>query len=57
MMNDVKALCDSPNVPGLINFYGAYHVPDSGQVRLRSLTVGMWASLAQQTGACTPCSC
>jgi serine/threonine protein kinase len=32
MMNDVKALCDAPNVPGLINFYGAYHVPDSGQV-------------------------
>ena len=26
MMNDVKALCDAPNVPGLINFYGAYHV-------------------------------
>jgi len=33
MMNDVKALCDAPNVPGLINFYGAYHVPDSGQAR------------------------
>ena len=32
MMNDIKALCDAPNVPGLINFYGAFHVPDSGQV-------------------------
>lgn len=32
MMNDVKALCDAPNVPGLIEFHGAYHVPDSGQV-------------------------
>ncbi|GBF99604.1 hypothetical protein Rsub_12068 [Raphidocelis subcapitata] len=34
MMNDVKALCDTPNVPGLINFYGAYHVPGSGQISL-----------------------
>jgi hypothetical protein len=44
MMNDVKALCDAPNVPGLINFYGAYHVPDSGQVwqQGRSVYQGCW---------------
>ncbi|MEW5306381.1 MAG: hypothetical protein WDW36_008849 [Sanguina aurantia] len=34
MLNDIKALCDSPNLPGLVNFYGAYSVPESGQVSI-----------------------
>ena len=34
LLNDVKALCDAPGAPGLIAFFGAYHVPDSGQVCL-----------------------
>jgi serine/threonine protein kinase len=34
-MNDVKALCDAPpNIPGLVQFLGAYHVPESGQVSI-----------------------
>mmetsp|Transcript_13183 Transcript_13183/g.23470 ORF Transcript_13183/g.23470 Transcript_13183/m.23470 type:complete len:485 (-) Transcript_13183:419-1873(-) len=35
LMNDVKALCDAPpNIPGLVQFLGAYHVPESGQVSI-----------------------
>jgi serine/threonine protein kinase len=32
LMNDIKALCKMPNVPGLIRFYGAYHSADRGQI-------------------------
>lgn len=33
MLNDLKALIDAPkNIPGLVSFYGAYHVPESGQI-------------------------
>ena len=39
MMNDVRALCDAPCVPGLIDFVGAYHESDSGQASFcKSLT-------------------
>lgn len=35
MLNDLKALCDAPTkVPGLVSFYGAYHVPESGQISI-----------------------
>jgi mitogen-activated protein kinase kinase 3 len=32
LMNDIKALCSAPNVPGLIRFYGAYHAANKGQI-------------------------
>lgn len=32
MMNDVRALCDAPHVPGLVDFVGAYHESQNGQV-------------------------
>ena len=32
MMNDVRALCDAPHVPGLVDFVGAYHDSENGQV-------------------------
>lgn len=32
MMNDVRALCDAPHVPGLVDFVGAYHESENGQV-------------------------
>lgn len=32
LMNDIKALCHAPNMPGLIRFYGAYHAADKGQI-------------------------
>ena len=31
MMNDIRALC-SVNNPGLVQFIGAYHAPENGQV-------------------------
>ena len=31
-MNDVRALCDAPQVPGLVDFVGAYHESETGQV-------------------------
>lgn len=34
MMNDVRALCDAPHVPGLVDFVGAYHESENGQVLL-----------------------
>ena len=35
MLNDLKALIDAPkNIPGLVSFYGAYHVPESGQISI-----------------------
>ena len=34
MMNDVRALCDAPHVPGLVDFVGAYHESENGQVQL-----------------------
>ena len=34
MMNDVRALCDAPHVPGLVDFVGAYHESENGQVDL-----------------------
>ena len=38
MMNDVRALCDAPHIPGLVDFVGAYHESESGQVPM----VFMW---------------
>mmetsp|Transcript_28361 Transcript_28361/g.52224 ORF Transcript_28361/g.52224 Transcript_28361/m.52224 type:complete len:485 (-) Transcript_28361:332-1786(-) len=34
MLNDIKALCDANDVPGLVKFHGAFHVPDSGQISI-----------------------
>jgi len=35
LMNDIKALCNAPpNLPGLVQFMGAYHVPESGQISI-----------------------
>lgn len=31
MMNDIRALCDAPNIPGLIDLVGAYHESETGQ--------------------------
>lgn len=42
MMNDIKALVDmsSSSSPHLITFLGAFHIPDSGQVRMLRGDVG-----------------
>ena len=36
MMNDVRALCDAPHIPGLVDFVGAYHESESGQVPMEN---------------------
>lgn len=53
MMNDVKALCDAPNVPGLINFCGAFHTPDSGTISivLEYMDGGSLADVMAKVGA------
>lgn len=43
MLNDLKALCDAPNIPGLVSFYGAFHVPESGQVRQQAAAQALHA--------------
>ncbi|KXZ43451.1 hypothetical protein GPECTOR_90g538 [Gonium pectorale] len=53
MLNDLKALCDSANaVPGLVSFYGAYHVPESGQISivLEYVDGGSLADVLQKVG-------
>ena len=45
MMNDIRALC-SVNDPGLVQFIGAYHAPENGQVR------GPAFSCARRCAAC-----
>jgi hypothetical protein len=32
MLKDVQALCDAPQMPGLIEFIGAYHEDSSSRV-------------------------
>ncbi|KAL0037730.1 hypothetical protein WJX77_009896 [Trebouxia sp. C0004] len=34
MMNDVRALCDAPHVAGLVDFVGAYHESENGQIAI-----------------------
>ena len=47
MMNDVRALCDAPHVPGLVDFVGAYHESETGQVcaYYNKLCIGIWQRL------------
>ena len=52
LMNDIKALCNIPDVPGLIRFRGAYHCADKGQVAvaLEYMDGGSLADLCQKKG-------
>lgn len=52
LMNDIKALCDIPNVTGLIRFCGAYHCADKGQVAvaLEYMDAGSLADLCRVQG-------
>ncbi|DBB08749.1 hypothetical protein WJX82_002264 [Trebouxia sp. C0006] len=34
MMNDVRALCDAPHAAGLVDFVGAYHESENGQIAI-----------------------
>lgn len=52
LMNDIKALCNIPNVKGLIRFHGAYHCADKGQVAvaLEYMDGGSLADLCEKDG-------
>lgn len=52
LMNDIKALCNIPDVTGLIRFCGAYHCADKGQVAvaLEYMDAGSLADLCQKQG-------
>ena len=52
LMNDIKALCQIPDVAGLIRFHGAYHCADKGQVAvaLEYMDGGSLADLCEKDG-------
>lgn len=52
LMNDIKALCNVPDVPGLIRFRGAYHCADRGQiaVALEYMDGGSLADVLEKVG-------
>lgn len=52
LMNDIKALCNTPDVAGLIRFYGAYHCADKGQiaVALEYMDGGSLADVLERVG-------
>ncbi len=33
-MNEIRTLCEAPRVRGLVEFYGAFYSPDSGQISI-----------------------
>ena len=52
LMNDIKALCNTPDVPGLIRFKGAYHSANRGQiaVALEYMDGGSLADVLERVG-------
>ena len=52
LMNDIKALCAIPDVPGLVRFRGAYHCADKGQiaVALEYMDGGSLADVLERVG-------
>jgi len=52
LMNDIKALCNTPDTPGLIRFKGAYHSADKGQiaVALQYMDGGSLADVLEKVG-------
>ena len=53
LMNDIKALCNAPDMPGLIRFFGAYLAADKGQIAvvLEYVDGGSLADVLQKVGA------
>ncbi len=47
MMNDIKALCNVTE-PSLVQFIGAYHAPENGQVMPDSFEIISWIPVHQQ---------
>ncbi|KAJ7553324.1 hypothetical protein O6H91_06G093300 [Diphasiastrum complanatum] len=34
LLNEIRTLCEAPRVKGLVEFYGAFYSPDSGQISI-----------------------
>lgn len=34
LLNEIRTLCEAPQVNGLVEFYGAFYSPDSGQISI-----------------------
>ncbi len=34
LLNEIRTLCEAPRVRGLVEFYGAFYSPDSGQISI-----------------------
>eukprot|EP00898_Chlorokybus_atmophyticus_P008584 jgi/Chlat1/8727/Chrsp9S00720 len=34
MLNEIRMLCEAKDAPGLVSFYGAFFLPDSGQISI-----------------------
>ena len=34
LLNEIRTLCEAPGAPGLVEFYGAFYSPDSGQISI-----------------------
>lgn len=34
LLNEIRTLCEAPQVRGLVEFYGAFYSPDSGQISI-----------------------
>uniref|UniRef100_A0A1D2A0M9 mitogen-activated protein kinase kinase n=1 Tax=Auxenochlorella protothecoides TaxID=3075 RepID=A0A1D2A0M9_AUXPR len=53
LMNDIKALCNAPPCDGLVQFHGAYHAADRGQIAvvLEYVDGGSLADVIAKVGA------
>lgn len=34
LLNEIRTLCEAPRIRGLVEFYGAFYSPDSGQISI-----------------------
>jgi serine/threonine protein kinase len=34
LLNEIRTLCEAPQINGLVEFYGAFYSPDSGQISI-----------------------
>ncbi|CAI7906591.1 unnamed protein product, partial [Closterium sp. NIES-54] len=51
LLNEIRTLCEAPAAPGLVEFYGAFYQPDSGQINiaLEYMDGGSLADVVQVT--------
>lgn len=52
LLNEIRTLCDAPKAAGLVEFYGAFFSPDSGQISicLEYMDGGSLADIVRKKG-------